>query len=61
MIMDKAISIIIPALNEEEAIGETVRKIQDIFDSTKRRFEVIVVDDGSTDDISKKADRSKGY
>ena len=56
--MDKAISIIIPALNEERAIGETVRKIQDVLNSTKRRFEVIVVDDGSTDDTSKKAEEA---
>ena len=55
---NKAISIIIPALNEEGAIGETIKKIQDVFASTKRRFEVIVVDDGSTDDTGKKAEEA---
>ena len=27
----KAVSIIIPALNEEGAIGETIRKIKDVL------------------------------
>jgi glycosyltransferase involved in cell wall biosynthesis len=56
--MDKPISIIIPALNEEGEIGETIRKIMEVFDSTERKFEVVVVDDGSTDDTGKRAEEA---
>lgn len=44
------ISVIIPALNEEQAIGEVVRAVP-----ADRVHEVIVVDNGSTDDTAKQA------
>ncbi|MFC1593827.1 glycosyltransferase family 2 protein [Candidatus Omnitrophota bacterium] len=49
------ISVILPAHNEEKAIGEIIRKIQSII---KDDYEIIVVDDGSTDstaDVAQKA------
>lgn len=42
-------SIIIPALNEANRIGNTLREIDRYIRGRKERFEVIVVDDGSTD------------
>jgi dolichyl-phosphate beta-glucosyltransferase len=42
-------SIIIPAYNEEKRIGPTLRKAWDYLASRGESFEVIVVDDGSTD------------
>lgn len=44
------ISVIIPALNEEQAIGEVVRAVP-----ADRVYEVIVVDNGSTDNTAKQA------
>ena len=48
------LTIVIPALNEEEAIGDTIRRCLDarshiIESSTVREVEIIVVSDGSTD------------
>lgn len=40
------ISIIIPAFNAERTIGQC---LESIFAQTYRSFEIIVVDDGSTD------------
>ncbi len=44
------ISVVIPALNEEQAIAEVVRAVP-----ADRVHEVIVVDNGSTDDTAKQA------
>lgn len=43
------ISLVIPAYNEEEAIGGDLRTAIDTFKSSTYEWEIIVVDDGSTD------------
>jgi glycosyltransferase involved in cell wall biosynthesis len=43
------VSVVIPAFNEEAAIEESVRSVLSIMESTGREFELIVVDDGSSD------------
>ena len=43
------ISVVIPAYNEEGAIGDDLRIIQDTMESASLDYEIIVVDDGSTD------------
>ncbi len=43
------LSIIIPARNEEKNIGNTLKSIVRVFDRNELSFEIIVVDDGSTD------------
>ncbi len=75
MIMEE-ISIVIPAYNEERRIGRTIRKISDYLDKNGFKYEIILVDDGSTDstikqvlDLDKlniaifrnKKNRGKGY
>lgn len=45
----KRISIVIPAYNEVESIGELVREIQAVCQIHEYRYEIIVVSDGSTD------------
>lgn len=43
------VSVIIPAYNEEEAIGEVVDQVLETMRSTAYEWELIVVNDGSTD------------
>ena len=43
------LSIIIPVYNEEGAIEQTVRTLHEVMDRTREPFELIVVNDGSTD------------
>jgi len=44
------VSIVIPAYNESENIADTVKQIAATFARRPERWEVIFVDDGSTDD-----------
>ena len=43
------VSIIIPAYNEEDGITSQIRAVNDVMDKTEWNYELIVVDDGSTD------------
>jgi len=43
------LSIVIPAYNEADRLPETLRRIAAYFQNDSRTFEIIVVDDGSTD------------
>jgi glycosyltransferase involved in cell wall biosynthesis len=43
------LSVVIPAFNEEEAIGEVVGEVAELCTAGGIDFEIIVVDDGSTD------------
>ena len=45
-----SISIVIPAFNESAVIGATISEIQEYCRSHQLDYEIIVVDDGSTDD-----------
>jgi glycosyltransferase involved in cell wall biosynthesis len=44
-----SLSIILPAHNEEVAIGETIRSVCDAVSAWTQDFEIVVVNDGSTD------------
>ncbi|MFH2021103.1 MAG: dolichyl-phosphate beta-glucosyltransferase [archaeon] len=48
-----SISIVIPAYNEENRIEATLKKISTYFDKKKLKYEIVVVDDGSTDSTVK--------
>ena len=43
------LSIVIPAYNEEKRIGDTLDRIYNFLKTKKYDFEVMVIDDGSTD------------
>lgn len=43
------ISVVIPAFNEEEAIGRDIDAIKETMDNTNYEYEILVVDDGSSD------------
>ncbi len=46
---DADVSVVIPAFNEEKAIGATLDAVLGALASSSRRYEVIVVNDGSSD------------
>ncbi|MBI1911188.1 MAG: glycosyltransferase family 2 protein [Deltaproteobacteria bacterium] len=52
------ISVIMPAYNESGHIYKNIKETCKVFDKTKCDFEVIVVDDGSTDDTFKEASKA---
>ncbi len=46
---EPSLSVIIPALNESQGICETLAKVHDYLAANFKQWEIIVVDDGSTD------------
>lgn len=52
-----AVSVVIPAYNEEERLPMTLKRICDYLSKRSFSFEVIVVDDGSTDGTAAIAER----
>jgi len=44
------ISVLIPAFNEEENVPELIRKFSEVFEKQGLDAELILIDDGSTDD-----------
>jgi glycosyltransferase involved in cell wall biosynthesis len=49
------VSIILPAYHEEKVIGQVVTSIHDVMKNTTLDYEIVVVDDGSTDHTSEMA------
>jgi undecaprenyl-phosphate 4-deoxy-4-formamido-L-arabinose transferase len=47
--MNPKYSVVIPILNEEESIEELLTQIDDAFKKLKEAYEILFVDDGSTD------------
>jgi len=43
------VTVIVPCYNEQDIVAATVRKLCDLMKATHRPYEIIVVDDGSTD------------
>ena len=52
------ISIIIPAYNKERAIATQIEAVKNVLNTNNITHELIVVDDGSTDNTAKEAKRS---
>jgi glycosyltransferase involved in cell wall biosynthesis len=49
MIESIEVSVVLPCLNEEEAIGTCIKKIKEVFIREGISAEIIVADNGSTD------------
>ena len=49
MLATPELSVVIPCFNEEDSILPLARALHDVLVKLGRRFEVIFVDDGSTD------------
>jgi dolichol-phosphate mannosyltransferase len=54
---DEAITVVLPAYNERENIGQAVANIQAALQLIGREYEVIIVDDGSSDGTGEICDR----
>lgn len=52
---EKDISVVIPAFNETERLPQFLNKLISYCKDSKKKYEIIVVDDGSTDDTYEKA------
>lgn len=50
------ICVTIPAYNEEETVGKVVEECKDVLNAAGYPHDVLVIDDGSTDDTAKVAD-----
>ena len=71
---DSFVSLIIPAYNEEKTVGKVIEETSQIMDQYGLPYEIIVVNDGSTDNtlkiatstykatiFSNQPNRGKGY
>ncbi len=47
--MGVELSVVIPAYNEEESVGPLYEELHEVFSASGRSYEIIFVDDGSTD------------
>ena len=54
-----SVSVIIPAYNEEKTIGNVIKETISIMDGQLMPYEVIVVNDGSTDQTGQVASKHK--
>jgi glycosyltransferase involved in cell wall biosynthesis len=55
-----SISVFFPCYNEQENVGRTVEKALNVLEKLNADFEVIVVDDGSSDETGRIADEIAG-
>ena len=52
------VSIVLPVYNESLALGETISDIRKVMEDSKIPYEIIVVDDGSSDDSAEIAKKN---
>ena len=46
---EKLLSVVVPVYNEEEVIGETLKRLKSVLDALPMRYEILFVNDGSRD------------
>ncbi len=53
--LERAVSIVIPAFNEAPHVAEQIGAVRDVLEATGWRFEIILIDDGSSDGTAEAA------
>jgi glycosyltransferase involved in cell wall biosynthesis len=53
--LEQAVSVIIPAFNEAAHVAQQIRSVEEVLHASGWLFEIIVVDDGSTDGTASQA------
>lgn len=56
--MNKSITVLIPAYNEEKTIAKVISEVKAVLDAERIQYEILVIDDGSTDQTHAEASRS---
>lgn len=56
----EGISVVVPAYNEQDAIEEEMKRLRAVLEASALTFEIIVVDDGSSDETRSILDEVKG-
>ncbi len=54
----EAVSVIIPAFNEEAGVGDVVKRVRQVLTRSKIKHEILVVDDGSKDQTALRAQKA---
>lgn len=54
-ILQREVSVIIPAYDEAAHVASQIREVRDVMENSGWRYEIIVVDDGSTDGTGEQA------
>lgn len=52
MKMAEAVSVVIPAFNERDGVGESIRAVRQVLEKAGVPHEILLIDDGSTDDTA---------
>jgi glycosyltransferase involved in cell wall biosynthesis len=60
VINDDLVSVLIPVFNEKESITDCYRELSDVMDRWNRPYELVFVDDGSSDGTSELLDHIAG-
>lgn len=55
--LQRSITVLVPALNEDKTLAPTVERLIDALTITIEDFEIVIIDDGSSDDTRKVAER----
>jgi glycosyltransferase involved in cell wall biosynthesis len=54
----EAVSVIIPAFNEEAGVGKVIKRTRQVLTKAKIKHEILVVDDGSKDETALRAQKA---
>ena len=54
----EAVSVIIPAFNEEAGVGDVIKRVRQVLTRARIKYEILVVDDGSRDKTALRAGKA---